>query len=51
MKRLIALRLFAVCALAALAGALSGTTLFGWLYPRLQRPLSLPPIAVGTGEG
>jgi uncharacterized membrane protein YedE/YeeE len=38
-------------ALAALAGALCGTALLGLTYPRLQRPLRLPPIAVGTGEG
>jgi uncharacterized membrane protein YedE/YeeE len=38
-------------ALAALAGALAGTALFGSLYPRLQRLLGLPPVSVGTGEG
>jgi uncharacterized protein len=38
-------------ALAALAGALSGTALFGVIYPRLQRSFGLPPLAVGTGEG
>ncbi|MEO8069836.1 MAG: DUF6691 family protein [Acidobacteriota bacterium] len=38
-------------ALAALAGALTGTALFGALYPRLQRPLGLPPNGVGTGDG
>lgn len=38
-------------ALAALAGALLGTSLFGALYPRLQQPMKLPPISVGTGEG
>lgn len=38
-------------AVAALAGALTGTALFGWLYPVLQRPLRLPAIRVGTGEG
>jgi uncharacterized membrane protein YedE/YeeE len=31
---------------AALAGALVGTALFGSLYDRLQRPLSLPPLQV-----
>ena len=40
-----------VYALAALAGALTGTALLGALYPKLQRPLTLPPITVGTGEG
>jgi uncharacterized membrane protein YedE/YeeE len=40
-----------VYAIAALAGALSGTALFGWLYPALQRPLKLPAMAAGTGEG
>ncbi|MCC7010193.1 MAG: YeeE/YedE family protein [Acidobacteria bacterium] len=38
-------------ALAALAGALTGAGLLGAVYPRLQRPLTLPPITVGTGEG
>jgi uncharacterized membrane protein YedE/YeeE len=38
-------------AVAALAGALTGAGLFGSLYPRLQRPLALPPLAVGPGEG
>jgi uncharacterized membrane protein YedE/YeeE len=40
-----------VYALAALAGALVGTALFGKLYPRLQAGLHLPPIEMGTGEG
>jgi uncharacterized membrane protein YedE/YeeE len=40
-----------IYALAALAGALCGTSLLGLTYPRLQRPLKLPPITVGTGEG
>jgi uncharacterized membrane protein YedE/YeeE len=40
-----------VYAVAALAGALAGTALFGCLYPALQRPLRLPPIAAGPGEG
>lgn len=31
-------------ALGALAGALVGSALFGLLYPRLQRPLGLPPL-------
>ena len=38
-------------AVAALAGALSGAALFGALYPRLERPFGLPPLAVGTAEG
>jgi uncharacterized membrane protein YedE/YeeE len=38
-------------ALAALAGALVGTAVFGAVYPRLLKPLALPPLAVGTGEG
>ncbi len=33
-----------IYALAALAGALTGTTLLGWIYPRLQGPLRLPAI-------
>ena len=40
-----------VYALAALAGALTGAGAFGALYSRLQRPLALPPLASGTGEG
>jgi uncharacterized membrane protein YedE/YeeE len=40
-----------IYALAALAGALTGTALFGAVYPSLQRPLRLPPLSVGTGEG
>ena len=39
-----------IYALAALAGALAGTALFGAVYPRLQRLLTLPPVSVGTGE-
>ena len=35
----------------ALAGVLFGTTLFGVLYGRLQRPLRLPALQVGTGDG
>src|SRR5688572_19436673 len=38
-------------ALAALAGALCGTALLGATYPHLRRPLGLPPVSVGTGEG
>ena len=33
-----------IYALAALAGALCGAALLGALYPRLQKPLKLPPI-------
>jgi uncharacterized membrane protein YedE/YeeE len=40
-----------VYALAALAGALTGTALFGTAYPRVQRVLRLPALAVGPGEG
>jgi uncharacterized membrane protein YedE/YeeE len=40
-----------VYALAALVGALVGAGTFGELYPRLQRPLRLPPLSTGTGEG
>lgn len=40
-----------IYALAALAGALAGTGLFGALYARLQTVFQLPPIAIGTGEG
>lgn len=38
-------------AFAALAGALVGTATFGRLYNVFQRPLRLPSISVGTGEG
>jgi uncharacterized membrane protein YedE/YeeE len=38
-------------ALAALVGALVGAGLLGSLYPVFQRPLGLPPLKVGTGEG
>jgi hypothetical protein len=38
-------------ALGALAGALVGTLLFSALYERLQRPLRLPALRVGTGDG
>ena len=38
-------------ALAALAGTLSGTYLFGALYPKLQPKLGLPPLAQGPGDG
>ena len=38
-------------ALGALAGVLVGATLFGLLYERLTRPLGLPALKVGTGDG
>ena len=38
-------------AFAALAGALTGAGLLGELYPRLQRALRMPEVAVGPGEG
>ncbi len=40
-----------VYALAALAGALAGTAVFGSLYTRLQALFGLPPVSVGTGDG
>ena len=40
-----------VYAVAALLGALVGAGAFGVLYRRLQRPLHLPPLMLGTGEG
>jgi len=40
-----------IYALAALAGALTGTAVFGRSYQFLRRPLRLPPILVGPGEG
>jgi uncharacterized membrane protein YedE/YeeE len=40
-----------IYALAALAGALTGTGLFGAIYARLQAVFQLPPVAIGTGEG
>jgi uncharacterized protein len=40
-----------IYALAALAGALVGAGLLGSVYQTLQRPLALPPIKIGTGEG
>ena len=33
-----------IYALAALAGALTGAALLGAVYPRLQKPLKLPPV-------
>ncbi|MDJ0523197.1 MAG: YeeE/YedE thiosulfate transporter family protein [Planctomycetota bacterium] len=38
-------------ALAALAGVLVGASLFGVLYPRLQKLLGLPDMGIGTGDG
>jgi hypothetical protein len=38
-------------AIAALAGALTGTGILGELYPRLQSALKLPALTVGPGEG
>lgn len=38
-------------AIAALAGALTGTGLLGALYERLRRPLRLLPASVGATEG
>jgi uncharacterized membrane protein YedE/YeeE len=31
-------------AIGALAGALTGAALFGWLYPRLEKPFRLPAL-------
>ena len=33
-----------IYALAAMAGALTGAALLGALYPKLQKPLKLPPV-------
>lgn len=38
-------------AVGALAGVLCGAALFGVLYPRLSRPLRLPNLELGTGDG
>ncbi len=38
-------------AIAALLGVLVGAGAFGTLYERLIRPLGLPPLEVGTGDG
>lgn len=40
-----------VYALAALAGALVGAALFGVGYPSLAKPLGLPALSRGTGDG
>lgn len=38
-------------AAGALAGVLVGAGAFGLVYERLVRPLRLPPLGSGTGEG
>ncbi|HEX2881969.1 MAG TPA: DUF6691 family protein [Polyangiaceae bacterium] len=38
-------------AIAALAGALLGSSLFAISYPRLQTPLGLPKLESGAGDG
>jgi uncharacterized membrane protein YedE/YeeE len=40
-----------IYAVAALAGALVGAGLLGEFYPRLQKPLRMPAVMVGPGEG
>jgi len=40
-----------IYALAAIAGALTGASLLGVIYPRIHRVMTLPAISVGTGEG
>ena len=40
-----------VYALGALAGALVGAGLFGTFYDTLSRPLRLPVLKIGTGDG
>ena len=40
-----------VYALAALAGVLVGAGAFGMLYERLARPLHLPVLRLGPGDG
>ncbi|RJQ11066.1 MAG: hypothetical protein C4558_03610 [Dehalococcoidia bacterium] len=40
-----------VYALAVLAGSLIGAAAFGVAYPKLQRPMRLPVLARGTGDG
>jgi uncharacterized membrane protein YedE/YeeE len=39
-----------IYALAAIAGALTGTGLFGAFYTRLQRPMKLPPLRAESPE-
>lgn len=40
-----------VYALAALAGALAGTSLFSVRYERFAKALKLPEVKLGTGDG
>ena len=40
-----------VYAIAALAGALLGTWLFGLVYDRIRAPLKMPAITAGPGAG
>jgi uncharacterized membrane protein YedE/YeeE len=40
-----------IYALAALAGALTGTALLGVIYPAIRKPLRLPETSTGTGDG
>jgi uncharacterized membrane protein YedE/YeeE len=40
-----------IYALAALAGALAGTTLFSVRYERFAKVLKLPEVKLGTGDG
>ncbi len=40
-----------IYALAALAGTLVGAYFMGLSYPRMQKPLGLPPLKIGTGDG
>ncbi|MEI7926855.1 MAG: DUF6691 family protein [Chloroflexota bacterium] len=40
-----------IYALAALAGALVGAAIFGVGYPAIAKPLGLPVLARGTGDG
>lgn len=40
-----------IYALAALGGALTGTALFGWVYPWIQSLLRLPALLTRTEDG
>ena len=40
-----------VYAVGALAGVLVGAAIFGAVYQPLTKPLGLPPLRVGTGDG
>ncbi len=40
-----------VYAVAAFAGVIVGASVFGISYPALTRPLRLPALRIGTGEG